>query len=235
MKTLFTLILGLLSFAGKAQLEIKHLTGDFYIYTTYHDFEGTAFPSNSMYLLTSEGAVLFDTPWDSVQFQPILDSIKARHDKEVIMCISTHFHADRTAGLGYYKNKGIRTYSSGQTFELCQQHNEKTAEYRFTKDTVFSIGSYTFETFYPGKGHAPDNIVIWFPKEKILYGGCFVKSTDGQSLGNLSDADIPEWSKSVKKTLKRFPSPQYVIPGHFGWADNKSLQHTLKLLQASKK
>ncbi len=235
MKTLYTLLFSMTCFSAQAQLEIKHLTGNVYVYTTYHEYEGTPFPSNSMYLVTDDGAVLFDTPWDSGQFQPLLDSIKTKHGKDVKLCIATHFHADRTAGLEYYKSKGIKTYTSKQTFELCKQHNEKTAEYHFLKDTTFSIGSNTFETYYPGKGHAPDNIVIWFPKEKILYGGCFVKSTDGQSLGNMSDASIPEWTISIKNTISRFPSPIYVIPGHFGWENNKSLQHTLKLLLKNKK
>src|SRR5690606_2489961 len=117
-------------------LEIKHLTGDFYIYTTYHDFEGTPFPSNSMYLITDDGAVLFDTPWDSTQFQPLLDSIRSKHSKEVVLCIATHFHADRTAGLTYYRSKGIETYTSAFTFELSKENGEPTAEHQFSQDTT---------------------------------------------------------------------------------------------------
>src|SRR5450432_3210242 len=83
-------------------LVISHLTGDFYIYTTYGSFEGGLVPSNSMYLVTTKGVVLFDTPWDSTQFQPLLDSIKMKHNKSVVFCISTHFHEDRTAGLENY-------------------------------------------------------------------------------------------------------------------------------------
>src|SRR5215470_14788414 len=80
------------------RLTITHLTGEFYIYTTYGIFRNDTVPSNSMYLVTSKGVILFDTPWDSTEFQPLLDSIKRRHNKEVVLCIATHFHADRTAG-----------------------------------------------------------------------------------------------------------------------------------------
>ncbi len=80
-----------LSQAQAPELIITHLTGDFYIYTTFQNYQGTTFPSNSMYLVTSKGVVLFDTPWDSTQFQPLLDSIWARHQKKVIMCFATHF------------------------------------------------------------------------------------------------------------------------------------------------
>jgi hypothetical protein len=38
-----------------------------------------------MYLVTNQGVVLFDTPWDSTQFQQLLDSIKIKHGKDVVM------------------------------------------------------------------------------------------------------------------------------------------------------
>lgn len=72
---------------------------------------------------------------------------------------------------------------------------------------------------------------MWFEKEKVLYGGCFVKSAETQNLGNLADADTEAWSASVKKTIQAFPDPAYVIPGHLGWTDKEALLHTLKLLE----
>jgi glyoxylase-like metal-dependent hydrolase (beta-lactamase superfamily II) len=185
-----------------------------------------------MYLVTNKGVVMFDTPWDTTQFQPLLDSIEARHHKKVILSVSTHFHEDRTGGIDFLKAKGVKTYSSRQTYDLCKQRGEKQAEFYFTKDTTFKTGNYDFQVFYPGPGHAPDNIVIWLPKEKVLYGGCFVKSMEATNLGNLSDANLQEWPLSIHKVLNKFPSPAYVIPGHDGWQDNQSLQHTLQLLKA---
>ena len=216
------------------KLKITHLTGDFYIYTTYNLWRKTYVPSNSMYLVTSKGVVMFDTPWDTTQFQPLLDSIKARHHQEVVLCIPTHFHEDRTGGLAFLQAKGIPTWSTQQTYELCHQKGMPQAQFRFTKDTTFSIGNHQFQTFYPGPGHAPDNIVIWFAREKILYGGCFVKSTEATDLGNLSDANVQQWPASLQKVIARFPAPRYVIPGHEGWSNNRSLQHTLQLLKAHK-
>lgn len=216
-------------------LQINHLTGDFYIYTTYQNLNGSPFPSNSMYLVTSQGVVLFDTPWDSLQFQPLLDSIETRHHFPVVVCISTHFHADRTAGIKYYRSLGIPTFSSRQTFELCASHYENQTAYYFLNDTIFTIGDHSFETFYPGAGHSPDNIVIWCADEKILYGGCLVKSTEVNNLGNLSDADISSWKSAIEKLIKKYPDAEFIIPGHFGWTSRKSLQHTIRLIKGYKK
>ena len=212
-------------------LTITHLTGDFYIYTTWQPSGGQPYPSNSMYVVTSKGIVLIDVPWDSTQFQPLLDSLQARHHKKPVLCIATHFHADRTAGLEYFKQKGIKTYSSAFTKQLCIEKNEKQAAYTFSKDTTFTVGNHTFQTFYPGEGHSKDNIVIWFSKEKILYGGCFVKSTETNSLGNVADANVTAWPQSIKNVMQHFNKPAYVIPGHLDWTNTASLEHTLKLLE----
>jgi metallo-beta-lactamase class B len=186
-------------------------------------------------MVTSRGVVLFDTPWDSTQFQPLLDSIKARHNKKVVACISTHFHQDRTAGLEYYRSKGIKTYTTALTDSLSRLNNKKRAEFLIPNDTLFSIGEHQFQTYFGGWGHSPDNIVIWFDKEKILYGGCLVKSTEADDLGNLSDANIKAWAATIKKIQHKFNNPDYIIPGHMDWHSTESLSHTLNLIQQYEK
>ncbi len=216
---------------AQGKLDISHLTGDFYVYTTYVDYEGTPFPSNSMYAVTPDGVVMFDTPWDTNQVEPLLDSIKARHGKDVIMCIATHFHDDRTGGFDVLKRNGIRTYSTRLTYELCRETNRPLAEFILAADTVFNIGGLEFATFFPGAGHAPDNIVIWLPASQILYGGCFIKSTESGGLGNLSHADTKSWELATEKVMQKFPDAMYIIPGHQGWRDLGSLKYTYELLK----
>jgi metallo-beta-lactamase class B len=231
---LFTLLSSLTAFSQNANppLTITHLTGNFYIYTTYGDAgNGNMYPANGMYLVTNQGVVLMDTPWDTTQFQPLLDSIIARHHQKVVMSISTHFHADRTGGLTYYTQKGIQTYTSKMTDDLSKAKHEPRAAHLIYRDTVFKVGQYSFETFYPGKGHSPDNIVLWFGQEKVLYGGCFIKSVDTNSPGNLSDAHIDEWIISLQKVQAKYGKPNYIIPGHQDWTSKKALTHTLKILK----
>jgi metallo-beta-lactamase class B len=217
------------------KLIITPLTKDFYIYTTFGDpGDGSLYPANGMYLVTSQGAVLFDTPWDTTQFQPLLDSIQTRHNQKVIMCIATHFHSDRTAGLHYYKQKGIKTYTTKHTDDLLKEKNGPRGEFLIYGDTTFNVGQYAFQTFYPGKGHSPDNIVLWFGRDSILYGGCFIKSIETNSPGNLSDANITEWIKSIENVQNTFGNPAFTITGHQSWTSKKSLSHTLKILKEYK-
>lgn len=233
LKTLFLFIICLftLNVLAQPKLEISHLTGNFYVYTTYNDYKGTLFPANSMYIITPDGVIMIDTPWDTTQVEPLLDSIYARHNEKVIMCIATHFHDDRTGGFDILKRHGIKTYSTKRTLELCRSIDNPEAEYTFDKDTLFKAGGLEFETYYPGWGHTEDNIVIWFPGSKILYGGCFIKSTEAAGLGNLADADTKSWEKAVEKVMEKYPLAEFIIPGHQGWLDRGSLKFTYELLK----
>lgn len=221
--------------AEDVKLKIAPLTNDFYVYTTYNTYEGNKLPANGMYLLSNNGVVLFDTPWDTTQFQPLLDSIKARHNKNVIFCIATHWHSDRTEGLEYYKKQGIKTYTTSLTDELSKKSDKKRAEYLIEKDTVFTIGQHSFETYYPGQGHTEDNIVIWFDNEKILYGGCLIKGADAKNLGYLGDANKTTYYASLKNVEKKFKAPKYIIITHSEWDNINSLEHSIKLAKKLKR
>ncbi|MDE3145202.1 MAG: BlaB/IND/MUS family subclass B1 metallo-beta-lactamase [Bacteroidota bacterium] len=241
MRTITTITIFLFSFTAiygqreNQKLQIAHLTGDFYVYTTFNTYKGNQIPANGMYLVTENGVVLFDTPWDTTQFQPLLDSIKLKHNKTVILCIATHWHSDRTEGLEYYRQQGIKTYTTLLTDELCKKNNKKRAEFLMTKDTVFNIGQYAFETYYPGEGHTADNIIVWFSKEKILYGGCLIKGADAEDLGYLGDANVSEYETTLKSVQKKCPDAKFIIISHSDWNNINSLKHSIELAKKLKK
>jgi len=70
------LLTNILGQAENTNPKIAHLTREFFIYSTYNTYQGNQVPANGMYLVTNIGIVMFDTPWDKTQFQPLLDSIK---------------------------------------------------------------------------------------------------------------------------------------------------------------
>jgi metallo-beta-lactamase class B len=233
----FLLIIFSMSAAAQQRdnLTISPLTGDFYVYTTYNEYRGTRIGANGMYLVTDEGVVLFDTPWDTTQFQPLLDSIKVRHNKNVVLAFATHFHDDRTGGLEYYTQQGVATYTTAYTDALSMKRGMKRAAHLMVNDTTFTVGQYSFATYYPGHGHAPDNIVIWFEKEKILYGGCLVKSTADTTLGNLGDASTTAYANTIRNVQRKCRDPKYIITGHNDYSSTRSLKHTYKMAKALQK
>lgn len=228
-------VLVLFSQEKKAKLAIQQLTDSCYLFTTYNEFDGVLFPSNGLYVVGDTAVLIVDTPWDKEQLLPLLDTIYSRHHKRVRFCISTHFHDDRTQGLEEYKKHGILTYSSALTKKWCIERKMNQAEFTFANDTVFKLFGIDFETFYPGKGHTEDNIILYFPKQKLLYGGCFIKSIENHSLGFIGDADVKEWKKSLQKTINKYEKiTTIVVPGHFACSDAKALSHSLKLIKKRK-
>jgi len=221
--------------AENAKLKISQLTGDFYIYTTYNTYQESQVPANGMYLVTNTGVVMFDTPWDTTQFQPLLDSIKVKHNKSVVMCFATHWHSDKTAGLEYYRQQGIKTYTTELTDELSKKNNKKRAEFLMTSDTVFQVGQYSFETYYPGQGHTEDNIVVWFNKEKILFGGCLIKGADAEDLGYLGDGNATAYATTLKNVEKKCRKPDFIVVAHSDWKNINSLKHSLTMAKELQK
>ena len=213
------------------KLTITPLTGDFYVYTTYQPYKGDLVSANGLYVVTGNGVILVDTPWDTTQFQPLLDSIQIRHHQRVVLCVATHSHNDRTAGLEFYRDKGILTFTSRQTDAICIKNGSKRAQFTFKNDTTFRVGQHSFQTCYAGAGHTTDNIFIWFDEDKILYGGCAIKSVEATDLGYTGEADLAAWPTTLKKVKQKFPAPAFILPGHQGWNSLNSLDHTLSLLK----
>lgn len=226
---LFSLINTTSSAQADKKLIIEPLSGNFYVYTTFNTYQDSKVRANGVYLVTKKGVVLFDTPWDTTQFQPLLDSIQSRHNKKVIMAFATHWHSDKTAGLEYYKQLGIKTYTTQLTDVLSKKNNAKRAQYLMAKDTTFLVDQYQFETYYPGEGHTQDNIVIWFPKEKILLGGCLIKGAKDENLGFLGDGNTKAYASTLLKVQNKYPNPKYIITTHSDWRDINSLKNSIKL------
>jgi metallo-beta-lactamase class B len=118
---------------------------------------------------------------------------------------------------------------------LSKNNDKKRAEFLMTRDTVFKVGQSTFETYYPGPEHTADNIIIWFKKEKILYGGCLIKGADAENLGYLGDANVTEYASKIKRVKKKCRKPKFIIIAHSDWKDLNSLKHSIKLAEELKK
>ncbi|OPB96693.1 subclass B1 metallo-beta-lactamase [Elizabethkingia meningoseptica] len=234
MKWALVLALGLTGLNAFGQetpeVKIEKLKDNLYVYTTYNTFNGTKYAANAVYLVTSKGVVVIDSPWGEEKFKNFTDEIYKRHGKKVIMNIATHSHDDRAGGLEYFKSLGAKTYSTKMTDSILAKDNKPRAQYTFDNNKSFKVGKDEFQVYYPGKGHTADNLVVWFPKDKVLVGGCIIKSGDSKDLGFLGEAYVNDWTQSVHNIQKKFPNVQYVVAGHDDWKDQTAIQHTLDLI-----
>ncbi len=214
----------------KPQIKVTNIDKGFYVYTSYGMYNGGLVPANGLLYQSTDGIVLVDTPWDIDQTKQLLNWIDSNLNQPILFCVHTHAHADRVAGDTVLRAKNIKTYSSIATNTKAVAAGYPKAVQTFVGDTTLFASTTPVEVFYPGPGHTTDNEVVWFPLQKILFGGCFVKSTDDTDLGYTGEADLKQWPASLQKVIARYPDAKIVIPGHDGWADKTSMQHTLQLL-----
>lgn len=218
------------SLIAQPPVKVSPLTEDVFVHTTYQLWNNEPFPSNGLIINTSAGIVLVDTGWGVEATEQLLDWIHKNLHKPVILCIVSHYHEDRLGGVGVLKKENIRSISTKKTALKAESMKYVLPEGILPEDTTFTIGNTTIQTFYPGKGHTEDNIVVYIPEHGILFGGCLVKSVEAFGLGNIADAFLADWKKTIENVHTRFPDSKVIVPGHQQWSDQKALTHTVKLL-----
>ncbi|QCR24024.1 subclass B1 metallo-beta-lactamase [Pontibacter sp. SGAir0037] len=211
------------------EAEVQKIAPQVYRHTSYGMYGNSKVPANGLLIDTSDGVVIIDTAWDNEQTLQLLSWVKNNLKKPVKMCIVTHAHEDRLGGVEVLHQNNVIVFSTAQTAQIAlEQHNLKIDS--TLPLTLVNIGQQQLEVFYPGAGHAPDNIVVYLPEQKLLFGGCFVKDATAPNLGNLADADVNNWAGAIEKVQQKFPKAKTVIPGHGAIGNSKLLQHTKKLV-----
>ncbi|MBP8244910.1 MAG: subclass B1 metallo-beta-lactamase NDM-1, partial [Chitinophagaceae bacterium] len=83
--------------------------------------------------------------------------------------------------------------------------------------------------YYPGEGHTSDNIIVWFEKEKVLYGGCLIKGVDDKTLGYLGDANVSAYEKTLRNVQDHCRNLKHIVIAHSDWRNTNSLKHSIKM------
>jgi glyoxylase-like metal-dependent hydrolase (beta-lactamase superfamily II) len=220
-----------IAFANDAlpDLKIRLLEDGVYLHTSYKKVHGFGLvASNGLVVLDDKNAYIIDTPTSSEDTEKLVSWIKER-GSTIKGSISTHFHGDSTAGVEWLNSNSIPTYASEMTNELLNKHGRSQTKNSFSEASFWLVKD-KIEVFYPGAGHSPDNVVVWMPKQGILFGGCFVKP---KNLGNLSDAVIEAWPESAEKLISRYGNAKIVVPGHGKAGDVSLLGRTRDLANAA--
>lgn len=206
-------------------ISISQLNKNVWVHTELGYFNGEAVPSNGLVLNTAKGLVLVDSSWDNKLTKELIEMVEKKFQKRITDVIITHAHADRIGGIKTLKERGIKAHSTALTAELAKNSGYEEPLGDLQIITSLKFGNTKVETFYPGKGHTEDNIVVWLPQYQILAGGCLVKSAEAKDLGNVADAYVNEWSTSIENVLKRYGNINSVVPGHGEVGDKGLLLH----------
>jgi len=194
------------SFAANAQLDCNHLL-----------------------IIDTKDLVLVNTPVNDSLTSVLLTCIERKLKRKVTKVIVSHFHEDSSGGLRQISKLGINSFGLSKTAALLKSQS-KHIDFLFSRFLVLDLQTLHLELFYPGAGHSIDNIVIWLPEDKILFGGCLLKSLQAKDRGNIKDADLKAWPVSVELVMKKYHDAMIVIPGHGEIGNTSVFQHTLDLL-----
>ena len=214
------------------ELKIDELENNVFLHKSYSQVDGYGLvSSNGLVVVSNNKAFIVDTPWSVQDTERLVNWIRS-NNYELLGSVSTHSHDDRSAGIKWLNEHSIPTYATNLTNEILKNENMEPAKYSLRgNEAVLADG--LLEVFYPGRGHTIDNVVVWLPKSKILFGGCFVRSLESQGLGYTGEAHIDQWAGSAKKVLSRFYEARVVIPGHGKVGDVELLRHTITLAESA--
>lgn len=237
--------------AFDGQFALKEVAKDSFVATDrfYHD-------SNVLIARLPDNTVLIaSSPFETVGAALITDWIRDKWNPTHIVAVNTHFHSDGTGGNEAYKKAGAEIWASDLTWRL---HKKSTPQDQrsladgfkskpelreriLKRKTVyanhtfpakdgkeFEFGGEKVQVIYPGEGHTTDNVVVYLPRRKLLFGGCLIRSMK-HDIGYLGDANVEPWAETVRRVQKL--QPEIVIPGHGPTGGAELIARTIDLAE----
>jgi metallo-beta-lactamase class B len=223
-RIVFTALLAVAAVSGPqaqdSRLTLSHLTGG--VYVVEDRFYGG---ENSAVYIGDTSVTVVGATWTPETARLLSEEIRKITNKPITDVINTNYHPDRAGGNSYFKSVGATVTSTKLTYDLLKANWD--AIVAFTRKAApdypsvtlalpdktfpgdFELQGGSVQAVYLGPSHTPDGIFVYFPKEKVLYGGCILK----EQLGNLDFANLAEYPKTLTK-LKTFDI-RTIIAGHW--------------------
>lgn len=215
-----------------SDIRLIEICDNFYVHESFtFSSQYGRFSSNGMLVVKNGKALMIDTPYTNEEAEAIYNFLKDSMQITITTFIGGHYHNDCIGGMEYLKSKGVKTILSDQTKSFCAQLDFPLPDTTFTKSLKSNFEHIEFECNYLGGGHSADNIVVYFPKEKVLFGGCLIKAAESKNIGNTADAVVNEWMATVEKVMKQYPKVEVVIPGHGNYGNARLLTHTIDIVE----
>jgi metallo-beta-lactamase class B len=175
-------------------------------------------------------AVIFDTPTDNETSFELINWVTKSLKCKITAVIATHYHIDNLGGLNEFHKQGIPSYAYYKTVQIAKENGLPEPQHCFDKFLELEIGNEKVSVEFFGEGHTCDNTVGYFPLEDIMFGGCLIKEA-GSGKGNLEEANVKEWSETVRKVREKYPNVKKVIPGHGKLGGIELLDYTIRLFE----
>lgn len=219
------------------EVRLRQIRDGVWAHVATHEVGGVVYPSNGLVVRDGDGLLLIETAWGGENTAALLAEIEAQIGLPVRRSISTHFHDDRVEGVDVLRAAGVETYATPLTRRLAEAEGNEVPDFALNglAEPGSAIQFGPVEVFYPGAGHAQDNLVVYVPEARVLLGGCAVFEMSRQVPGYTGDADLAAWPESIHRVRARYPDAEVVFPGHGIPGGISLLDHTAAVVESHNK
>ncbi len=186
---------------------------------------------NAGFVVTSEGVVVIDALASPKQGRDLLQAIRSVTRQPVKWLVLTHHHPDHHFGAVVFRREGARIVAHPERGTLASEGGEDALiadwvrvvgldamrgfEFADIPDRPVTItdtlvlGERKLVIIHPGPAHSAGDLVVWLPKERILFAGDLLVE-DGVTM--VVDGN----STVLLRALAHIDGlrPRVVVPGH---------------------
>ena len=217
-------------------ISFQQIAPGVYQHTSYLDLPGFGpIPSNGLVVVDGAGSILVDTAWTNDQTEVIIAWAETQLGKPIRAAVVTHAHSDKMGGMDALHTAEIATYANAMSNQIAPEKDLTPARNAIIfGDDGWATGSAVqalapLAIYYPGGGHTRDNITVGIRGASIAFGGCLIKGSGSNSLGNLADADIDHYAKAAQNFSDAFPGATIIAMSHSGFETRSAITDTIKL------
>jgi glyoxylase-like metal-dependent hydrolase (beta-lactamase superfamily II) len=173
----------------------------------------------AMFIVTKDGVIATDPiSYGRPQAaQAYLDEIRKITKAPIKYLIYSHHHYDHIAGGEPFKKAGATVVAHRRATERLKALKGKDVvipDESVGDKRSIKLGGTTLDLLYTGRNHSDSSLVMFLPKEKIIFAVDFNQLGTVPSRLAVNDSYPTEWEASLKKILALDWERQ--IPGHPG-------------------
>jgi glyoxylase-like metal-dependent hydrolase (beta-lactamase superfamily II) len=194
--------------------------------------------SNAGFVVTTDGAVVFDALGTPSLGWNLLQVIRKVTDRPVRYNVVSHYHADHIYGLQAFKDHSTSVIVAQQRATEYREDDETSGEragqrldqrrealspwvdsntrvvppdITFETKATLYLGGKRFVILYAGPAHSASDSMMLVEPDGVLFAGDVVQNGRIPFM-NADDVDTANWLRSLGEIAKL--EPKYIIPGH---------------------
>ena len=157
--------------------------------------ENKGWNSNSHFVVTKSGVLVFDTGSSEIIGKGIIKAIKSVTEQPIRWVVNSHSHADHWLGNAAFLNIGAKIIATASSTSAMKEDGQGVVDAfermtegatgnssiaypttLLTKREKRMFGEVEVEFIFANDGHSPGDVLMWLPKQKIILGGDVVNS-----------------------------------------------------------